>query len=49
MFAAVGNEIVRLERLTFGGLSLDPALERGEWRELTENEIETLRKNGEKD
>lgn len=48
MFAAVGNEIVRLERITFGGLDLDPTLERGDWRELTENEIEILRKCGEK-
>ncbi len=48
MFAAVGNEIVRLERITFGGLELDPALERGQWRELTEKEIETIRNSGEK-
>ena len=48
MFAAVGNEVVRLERITFGGLELDPVLERGQWRELTEKEIETLKNNGEK-
>ena len=48
MFAAVGNEVVKLERITFGGLELDLTLARGEWRELTENEIEILRNNGEK-
>ena len=43
MMEAVHNQITRLERLTFGPLSLDPALERGQWRELTENEIARLR------
>lgn len=43
MFGAVGNEIVWLERVTFGPLSLDPALKRGEWRYLTEDEIAALR------
>ncbi len=39
MMEAVHNQIVYLERLTFGKLSLDPALSRGEWRELTSEEI----------
>ncbi len=38
-----GSEVVFLERLSFGGLSLDPALSRGEWRRLTQEEIEALR------
>ena len=42
MFGAVGNKITYLERITFGPLTLDPALERGEWRYLTEDEIALL-------
>lgn len=45
MFHAVGSEILTLERITFGGLTLDPALARGEWRELTEDEVAVLMKN----
>ncbi len=44
MFHAVGSEITFLERLTFAGLTLDKKLARGEWRELTENEINILTK-----
>ncbi len=43
MFEAVGNKIETLERVTFGPLSLDPNLERGEWRYLTEDEVSLLR------
>ena len=42
MMEAVHNQIVYLERLTFGTLSLDPALARGEWRELTAEELARL-------
>lgn len=42
MMEAVHNQITYLERLSFGPLSLDPALERGEWRELTEEELLAL-------
>ena len=42
MFGAVGNKITYLERITFGPLALDPALDRGEWRYLTEEEIALL-------
>lgn len=42
MFHAVGSEITFLERLTFAGLTLDRKLARGEWRELTEEEIAIL-------
>lgn len=38
MFAAVENKITYLERISFGDIKLDPALERGEWRELTPEE-----------
>ncbi len=42
MFRAVGSEITYLERVTFGGIELDTSLERGEWRELTDEEIGIL-------
>ena len=45
MMEAVHNQITRLERLTFGPLSLDPSLERGEWRELTPGEIDALNRS----
>ena len=43
MFGAVGNEINALERISFGPLSLDPALGRGEVRYLTSVEVAALR------
>ncbi len=43
MMAAVHNQITYLERITFGSLSLDSSLSRGEWRELTEEECERLK------
>lgn len=43
MFDAVGNKITALERVTFGPLTLDPALKRGEWRPLTAEELTALR------
>lgn len=42
MFHAVGTEIAALERVAFGPLVLDPALGRGDWRELTDTEIASL-------
>ena len=42
MFAAVGNKVVFLKRLSIGSLQLDPELEEGSWRELTEEERNTL-------
>ena len=42
MMEAVHNQITYLERITFGPLSLDPTLSRGEWRELTDEEITAL-------
>lgn len=45
MFHAVGAEITRLERVRFGGLSLDTTLSRGEWRYLTPEEEAVLRRS----
>ena len=42
MMEAVHNKITYLERRTFGPLALDPALARGEWRELTAEELASL-------
>ena len=42
MMAARGNRVEYLKRLRMGGLSLDPALERGGWRLLTEGEKAAL-------
>jgi 16S rRNA pseudouridine516 synthase len=39
MFAAAGNHVVSLKRLSIGGLRLPDDLEQGEWRELTEEEL----------
>ena len=38
MFAARGKHVTALHRLSIGGLSLDPALKPGQFRELTEAE-----------
>jgi 16S rRNA pseudouridine516 synthase len=43
MFEAVGKEVIYLKRLSMGSLKLDPALEPGEYRELTEEEIRYLK------
>ena len=43
MLDALDNKITYLERITFGNLTLDGSLERGEWRYLTEEEISGLR------
>ena len=45
MLEAVNNKITYLERVTFGPLALDEKLARGEWRFLTENEIDELEKH----
>ena len=42
MFAAVGHPVLKLERLMVAGIYLDKALEPGEWRELTEEELREL-------
>ncbi len=48
MLAALDNKITYLERVTFGPLVLDEALERGEWRYLTDNEVFALREHRKK-
>lgn len=42
MFASLGHKVVELERLQMGSLVLDDQLERGDYRELTEEEIQQL-------
>lgn len=42
MLEAVGSSIEFLERVKFGPLVLDETLSRGEWRELTEAEVNAL-------
>ncbi len=42
MVEKVGSKVVFLERISFGGIDLDSALERGEWRWLTAEEIKLL-------
>ncbi|MBQ1526811.1 MAG: rRNA pseudouridine synthase [Lachnospiraceae bacterium] len=44
MTASLGRKVVFLKRLSMGPLKLDPALKEGEYRELTAEEIEALRK-----
>ena len=46
MIAAQDNRVTSLERISFGGIELDPSLNRGEWRYLTDEEIEHLEKQG---
>jgi len=43
MFKSVGKEVVYLKRVSFGPIKLDEGLPEGEYRELTEEEIEILR------
>ena len=42
MVAAVGSRVEFLERISFAGISLDRALRRGEWRYLTDAEVDLL-------
>ena len=39
MMAAVGNHVVKLHRESIAKIKLDENLEEGQWRELTEAEI----------
>ena len=45
MFEAVGKQVVYLKRLSMGNLRLDERLQPGEYRSLTETEIEGLREH----
>ncbi|KEQ19501.1 16S rRNA pseudouridine(516) synthase RsuA [Endozoicomonas numazuensis] len=42
MFAALGNHVVALHREKIGSITLDPSLEAGEWRYLTEDEVNSV-------
>lgn len=42
MFAAAGNHVLQLKRLSIGGLQLPADLEEGEWRELLPEELEAV-------
>ena len=42
MLQAIDNQVLTLERVSFGPLSLDPSLPRGAYRALTEEEIQLL-------
>lgn len=44
MFAAGGNRVLSLHRLQIGALVLDPALAAGAWRELSEAEVGSFRR-----
>jgi len=43
LFAALGNQVTRLKRISFAGLDLDPSLEEGSYRHLTEEEVAGLK------
>ena len=43
MLAARGKPVLYLKRLKMGNLTLDPALSPGEYRDLTEEEVDALR------
>ncbi len=43
MFLALGNKVTFLKRITFGSLHLDESLAEGDYRHLTEEEVEALR------
>lgn len=45
MFEALGCKVEYLKRLSMGGLSLDETLQPGEYRPLTEAELEKLQRN----
>jgi len=39
MLVAVGSQVMRLERVAVGSIQLDPQLEPGAWRMLTNAEV----------
>ena len=43
MMIACENEVTNLIRIQFGPITLDPELEPGQYRKLSEEEIELLR------
>ncbi len=45
MFQAVDSQVISLKRLAMGSLTLDPGLEAGSYRELTQAEVDQLKAN----
>ena len=45
MFAAAGNHVLGLKRISIGGLKIPADLEVGEWRELTAQEFQAIFSN----
>ena len=43
MFQAVGKQVVYLKRISMGPLALDPDLDLGQVRELSDDELHALR------
>jgi len=44
-YACRQKEVLYLKRLSFGGIELDENLDEGQWRNLTQNELEILKNN----
>ena len=42
MIASLDNRVTYLERVRFSSIILDPSLDRGQWRQLTEREVAAL-------
>lgn len=42
MFAAVGNKVLELHRQRIGGINLDETLNEGDWRYLTDEEVDSI-------
>jgi 16S rRNA pseudouridine516 synthase len=42
MFAAAGNHVLGLKRISIGGLTMPDDLEEGEWRELEPDEVKAI-------
>jgi len=42
MFAATGNHVLELKRISIGGLKLPEDLEEGDWRPITEEELASV-------
>lgn len=45
MIQAIGGEVTYLKRLSMGGLMLDESLQKGNYRELTPEEVDILKRN----
>ena len=45
MFAATGHEVLELKRISFGPIALPEDLPEGAWRELTDEELQALRRD----